>query len=41
MAIKAGACPVSWGVWFADDPKQPPWRRFLDEVAAAGYEGIG
>jgi inosose dehydratase len=32
----AGA-PDSWGVWFPDDPKQPHWSRFLDEVAAAGY----
>ena len=39
MAIKVGSCPDSWGVWFADDPKQPPWQRFLDEVAEAGYEG--
>lgn len=39
MAIRVGSCPDSWGVWFADDPKQPPWQRFLDEVAEAGYEG--
>jgi inosose dehydratase len=32
----AGA-PDSWGVWFPDDPKQPHWSRFLDEVAEAGY----
>jgi inosose dehydratase len=24
-------------VWFADDPRQTPWSRFLDELAAAGY----
>ncbi|MDQ0754016.1 sugar phosphate isomerase/epimerase [Arthrobacter sp. B3I4] len=35
-----GTAPDSWGVWFADDPKQTPWERFLDEVAAAGYKWI-
>jgi inosose dehydratase len=29
--------PDSWGVWFADDARQTPWPRFLDEAAAAGY----
>jgi inosose dehydratase len=27
-------------VWFADDPAQTPWHRFLDELAAAGYEWL-
>ena len=40
MSIKVGSAPDSWGVWFADDPKQIPWQRFLDEVAEAGYEWI-
>lgn len=35
-----GSCPDSWGVWFADDPRQPPWQRFLDELAAVGYEWL-
>ncbi|MGY3568236.1 sugar phosphate isomerase/epimerase family protein [Sinomonas sp. RB5] len=35
-----GTAPDSWGVWFADDPKQTPWERFLDEVAEAGYRWI-
>jgi len=35
-----GSCPDSWGVWFADDPKQTPWRRFLDELAGVGYEWL-
>jgi inosose dehydratase len=35
--LRLGSCPDSWGVWFADDPKQTPWRRFLDELAQAGY----
>jgi inosose dehydratase len=38
MNIKIGSAPDSWGVWFASDPKQTPWQRYLDEVAAAGYE---
>lgn len=40
MAVAVGTAPDSWGVWFADDPNQPPWHRFLDEVVAAGYETI-
>ncbi len=35
-----GTAPDSWGVWFAEDPKQIPWQRFLDEVAEAGYRWI-
>lgn len=35
-----GTAPDSWGVWFADDPRQTPWERFLDEVAEAGYKWI-
>jgi inosose dehydratase len=35
-----GSAPDSWGVWYADDPVQTPWKRFLDEVAAAGYTRI-
>jgi len=35
-----GTAPDSWGVWFADDPKQTPWQRFLDEVAESGYKWI-
>jgi inosose dehydratase len=27
-------------VWFADDPLQTPWPRFLDEVADVGYEWL-
>jgi len=27
-------------VWFPDDPQQTPYGRFLDEVAASGYEWI-
>ena len=35
-----GTAPDSWGVWFADDPAQTPWQRFLDEVVTAGYEWV-
>ena len=35
-----GSCPDSWGVWFAHDPKQTPWDRFLDELAGVGYEWL-
>jgi inosose dehydratase len=35
-----GSCPDSWGVWFADDPLQTPWHRFLDEIADVGYEWL-
>src|ERR1700683_3996874 len=35
-----GSCPDSWGVWFADDPRQTPWDRFLDEIAEVGYEWL-
>jgi inosose dehydratase len=38
--IRIGSAPDSWGVWFPDDPAQVPWRRFLDEVAEAGYRWI-
>jgi inosose dehydratase len=38
--VVLGSAPDSWGVWYADDPQQTPWERFLDEVAAAGYTRI-
>src|SRR5712692_10429125 len=40
MHIKLGTAPDSWGVWFADDPRQTPWLRFLDEVASLNYEWV-
>src|ERR1700712_547144 len=36
--LTIGSAPDSWGVWFADDARQTPWHRFLDEIAEAGYE---
>lgn len=38
--IKIGNAPCSWGVEFADDPRNPDWRRVLSDCAAAGYKGI-
>jgi inosose dehydratase len=38
--LRLGTCPDSWGVWFADDPLQTPWPRFLDEVAEVGYDWL-
>lgn len=40
MTISIGNAPCSWGVEFADDPRNPPWERVLDECARAGYDGI-
>jgi len=38
--LRLGSCPDSWGVWFGDDPRQPPWQRFLDELSRVGYEWL-
>ncbi len=38
--IKIGNAPCSWGVEFADDPRNPSWRKVLQENADAGYTGI-
>lgn len=38
--LRLGTCPDSWGVWFADDPLQTTWERFLDEVTEVGYEWL-
>ncbi len=38
--IKIGNAPCSWGVEFADDPRNPTWTRVLDECKSAGYDGI-
>jgi inosose dehydratase len=40
MHLSIGNAPCSWGVEFADDPRNPPWRQVLDEAKAAGYRGI-
>ena len=38
--IEIGNAPCSWGVEFADDPRNPAWREVLRDCAAAGYKGI-
>ncbi|GGE42655.1 TIM barrel protein [Actibacterium pelagium] len=40
MTIRIGNAPCSWGVEFADDPRNPTWRTVLKECAEAGYKGI-
>ncbi len=40
MTIKIGNAPCSWGVEFADDPRNPSWQSVLDDAKAAGYEGM-
>lgn len=40
MTIRIGNAPCSWGVEFANDPRNPPWRRVLKDCAASGYRGI-
>ncbi len=40
MTIRIGNAPCSWGVEFADDPRNPDWRSVLKDCAAAGYKGI-
>ena len=38
--IQIGNAPCSWGVEFADDPRNPAWRKVLKENAEAGFKGI-
>ncbi len=38
--IRIGNAPCSWGVEFADDPRNPSWQKVLSDCAAAGYKGI-
>ena len=40
MTIRIGNAPCSWGVEFANDPRNPAWTRVLKECAQAGYKGI-
>ena len=37
MAVTIGGGSDAWGIWHANHPAQIPWRRYLDEVAEAGY----
>src|SRR6185312_13673062 len=38
--LQLGTAPDSWGIWFPDDPKQPHWSTFLDEVVESGFRTI-
>ncbi len=40
MTIRIGNAPCSWGVEFANDPRNPSWQTVLKECAEAGYKGI-
>ena len=40
MTIRFGNAPCSWGVEFANDPRNPSWQTVLKECAQAGYKGI-
>jgi inosose dehydratase len=40
MQISIGNAPCSWGVEFADDPRNPHWAKVLDETKEAGYAGV-
>jgi len=40
MTIRIGNAPCSWGVEFANDERNPPWRSVLSDCAKAGYTGI-
>ncbi|WP_137150005.1 sugar phosphate isomerase/epimerase [Devosia sp. FKR38] len=35
--IRLATAPDAWGVWYADDPRQIGWARYLDEVRDAGF----
>ncbi|MEM5492012.1 TIM barrel protein [Hoeflea sp. AS16] len=40
MTIQIGNAPCSWGVEFANDPRNPAWQTVLKQCAEAGYTGI-
>lgn len=40
MSIRIGNAPCSWGVEFAQDPRNPSWKSVLKDCADAGYKGI-
>lgn len=40
MTIRIGNAPCSWGVEFANDPRNPAWETVLQQCAEAGYNGI-
>ena len=40
MAIALATGPVTWGVDFADAPRNPPWEQVLDEIAASSLGAL-
>jgi len=40
MKVRLGNAPCSWGVEFANDPRNPNWKTVLKECSDAGYSGI-
>jgi inosose dehydratase len=40
MLLSIGNAPCSWGVEFADDPRNPRWTKVLDDAASAGHRGM-
>jgi len=40
MTVRVANAPCSWGVEFADDERNLPWRELLAQCAAAGFRGI-
>jgi len=38
--MRLGNAPCSWGVEFADDPRNPPWEQVLEDCSTAGFQGI-
>jgi inosose dehydratase len=39
-ALRISTAPGTWGIEPVEDPEQAPWQIVLDEVAAAGFEGV-
>lgn len=37
MTIKLANAPVSWGVDYPNDAKNPPWPKVMSEIAEAGF----
>lgn len=40
MTITVGNSPVSWGVHYAEDPRNDPWEEVIDGIASAGYSHL-
>ena len=40
MQVTITTAPCCWGVDDVSNPDLPPWKRVLDETAAAGYGGL-